>query len=82
MIENAKATSYENIENARAKRATKEEAIPGKVKRGRKRKIPAPETEKAKKVQGNEMEIAKNEIVIIEIENHCSILQLRYVTVQ
>ena len=34
----AKVTSYEDIEEARAKRAAKEEATAGKRRRGRKRK--------------------------------------------
>ena len=46
-------TSYEDIEEARAKRAAKEQAAAGKGKRGRKRKSPAeeagaPESAKAK----------------------------------
>jgi len=45
--------SYEDIEEARAKRAAKEQAAAGKGKRGRKRKSPAeeagaPESAKAK----------------------------------
>ena len=49
----AKVMSYEDIEEARAKRAAKEQAAAGKGKRGRKRKSPAeeagaPESAKAK----------------------------------
>ena len=39
----AKVMSYEDLEEARTKRAAKEQAIAGKGKRGRKRKSPAPE---------------------------------------
>jgi hypothetical protein len=39
----AKAMSYEDLKEARAKRAAKEKATEGKGKRGRKRKSPAPE---------------------------------------
>ena len=41
----AKVMSYEDLEEARAKRNAKEKAIASKGKRGRKRKNPAPETE-------------------------------------
>jgi hypothetical protein len=41
--------SYEDIEEARAKRAAKEEATAVKGKRDRKRKSPAPEAGRAKK---------------------------------
>jgi hypothetical protein len=54
MLEKIKVMSYENIENARAKRATKEETIADKEKRDRKRKSPAPETEKATKARRSE----------------------------
>jgi hypothetical protein len=37
--------SYEDLEEARAKRAAKEKATAGKGKRGPKRKIPTPEAE-------------------------------------
>src|SRR5437773_1943466 len=41
----AKVMSYEDLEEARAKRAAKEKATAGKGKRGRKRKSPTPEAE-------------------------------------
>ncbi|KAI4106013.1 MAG: hypothetical protein L6R37_002376 [Teloschistes peruensis] len=41
----AKVMSYEDLEEARAKRATKEKATAGKGKRGPKRKSPTPEPE-------------------------------------
>ena len=41
VVGKAKVMSYEDIEDARAKRAAKEEATAGKGKRGRKRKSPA-----------------------------------------
>ena len=37
--------SYEDLEEARAKRAVKEKAFAGKAKRGRKRKSPSPEVD-------------------------------------
>ena len=40
----AKVMSYEDLEEARAKRAAKEKATAGKVKRGPKRKSPTPES--------------------------------------
>jgi septum formation inhibitor MinC len=45
VLGNAKVMSYEDLEEARAKRAAKEKATAGKGKRGRKRKSPAPEPE-------------------------------------
>jgi hypothetical protein len=41
----AKVMSYEDLEEARAKRAAKEKATAGKGKRGPKRKSPTPEAE-------------------------------------
>jgi len=46
----AKVMSYEDLEEARWKRAAKEKATAGKGKRGRKRKSPAPEPEPEAKV--------------------------------
>src|SRR4051794_38110732 len=43
VLEEAKVMSYEDIEEARAKRAAKEQAATGKGKRGWKRKSPAEE---------------------------------------
>ena len=48
----AKVMSYEDLEEARAKRAAKEQATAGKKKRGRKPKNPAPEAEEAQ-AKGN-----------------------------
>lgn len=45
VVGKAKVMSYEDIEEARAKRAAKEEATAGKGKRGRKRKSPALEVD-------------------------------------
>jgi hypothetical protein len=50
VLGNAKVMSYEDLEEARAKRAAKEKATAGKGKRGRKRKSPAPEPEPEAKV--------------------------------
>jgi len=50
--------SYEDIEDARAKRAAKEQVTAGKGKCGRKRKSPAPEAGKAKKARRSEVEVA------------------------
>ena len=45
VLEKAKIISYKNIEEARAKRAAKEEVAAGKGKRGRKRKSPSVEAD-------------------------------------
>ena len=45
VVGKAKVMSYEDIEEARAKRAAKEEATAGKGKRGRKRKSSALEAD-------------------------------------
>jgi hypothetical protein len=71
-----KVMSYEDIEEARAKRAAKE-ATAGKGKRGRKRKSPpeagAPEP-KAKVARISEAQVAEDEIAARGMENHCSVL--------
>jgi hypothetical protein len=46
----AKVMSFEDLEEARAKRAAKEKTSLGKVKRGRKRKVPVPEIGVAEQV--------------------------------
>ena len=72
----AKVMSYEDIEEARAKRAAKEaQETAGKGKRGRKRKSPAPAGAKAKKARRSEVEVAEDEIAAGGMENHCSVLQ-------
>ena len=58
VVGKAKVMSYENIEDARAKRAAKEQVTAGKGKCGRKRKSPAPEAGKAKKARRSEVEVA------------------------
>lgn len=67
--------NYEDVEEARAKRAAKKDATSGKGKRGRKRKSPAPEAGKAKKAR-SEVEVAEDEIAAAGLGNHCSIIQL------
>jgi len=73
--------SYEDIEEARAKRAAKEAAKEaaagsGKRGRGRKRKSPAPVAgTNAKRTWRSEVEVAKDEIAASGLENHCSVLQ-------
>jgi hypothetical protein len=44
VLRKAKVVSFEDLEEARAKRAAKEKTSLGKVKRGRKRKAPILET--------------------------------------
>ncbi len=71
--------SYEDIVDARAKRAAKEAAkgtVAVKGVRGGKRKTAAaPEAAKAKKAR-SEVEVAENEIAASGMENYCSVLQL------
>ena len=62
VVGKAKVMSYEDIEDARAKRAAKEEANTGQGKRGRKRKSPVPEAGKAKKARRSEVEVAEDKI--------------------
>lgn len=75
-IDKAKMMSYENIEEARAKRAAKEQATAGKGKRGRKRKSPAseagtPESAKAKVARMSEAQVAEDEVAARGMKNHC-----------
>ena len=49
----AKVMSFEDFEEARAKRAAKEKATTGKSKRGRKRKSPAPEADSPESETGS-----------------------------
>jgi hypothetical protein len=74
----AKVMSFEDIEEARQKRAAKEAAkeavIPGK--RGRKRKGPTPAAEgKAKRARKGEVEVAEDEIAAAGLEKYCSVLR-------
>ncbi|KAF4612600.1 hypothetical protein G7Y89_g15579 [Cudoniella acicularis] len=80
----AKVMSYEDIEEARAKRAAKEEATAGKGKCGRKRKSSAgeagaPESAKAKVARMGEAQVAEDEIAARGMENRCSVLQLGWI---
>ena len=72
----AKVMSYEDIEEARAKRAAKAQAAAGKGKRGRKRKSPAeeagaPESAKAKVARMSEAQVAEDEVAARGMKNHC-----------
>lgn len=66
--------SYEDIEEARGKRAAREAAA-ASGKRGQKRKSPAPAGAKGKKAQKSEVEIAEDEIAAAGLQDHCSVLQ-------
>lgn len=71
--------SYEDLAEARAKRAAKEEASESKGRGGRKWKGPATQeaaAKKTKKVRRSEIEVAEDEIVAAGMEDHCSVLQL------
>jgi len=75
----AKVMSYEDLAEARAKRAAKEEASESKGRGGRKWKGPATQeaaAKKTKKVRRSEIEVAEDEIVAAGMEDHCSVLQL------
>ena len=76
IIGKTKVMSYKNIENARAKRAAKEDTTAGKGTRGRKRKSLTPMTGNVKRARRSEAEVAKDEIAAAGMENHCSVLQL------
>jgi hypothetical protein len=65
--------SYEDIEDARAKRAAKGEVTAGKGKRGRKRKTPTSVEAKAKKARSE----ADDEIAAGRMEDYCSVFQLQ-----
>jgi hypothetical protein len=62
--------SYEDI----VKRKAKEAAVV-KGKRGQKRKSSAPVLKEAKRARMSEVEVAKEEIKAMGLENHCSVLQ-------
>lgn len=68
--------SYEDIEEARAKRAAKEQATAGKGKRIRKRKSPTEQGAVSKKARRSEVEVAEDEIAAAGMQGHCSVLQL------
>lgn len=75
MIGKAKVMSYEDIEEARAKRAAKEAAAASK-KRGRKRKGSALAAGvRAKKARRSEVEVAEDEIAAGGMGNYCSVFQ-------
>jgi hypothetical protein len=83
IVGKARVISYEDIVEARGKRAEKEaakvaakEAAAGKGKLGRKRKSPAPVEAKAKKARRSEAEVAEDEIAAGGMGNYCSVLQL------
>ena len=74
----AKVMSFEDLEEARAKRAARD-AETSKGKRGRKRKgLPAQETgaRKTQKARRSELEVAEDEIAAAGMKDHCSVLQL------
>jgi hypothetical protein len=73
-----KVMSYEDLEEARAKRGAKETET-SKGRRGQKRKSPSEEgapVTKVKKARKTKLEAAEDEIVAAGMEDHCSILQL------
>ena len=74
----AKVMSYEDLAEARAKRAAKEARL-SKGEDVRKRKKPynaESAVRNARKAERSELEVAKDEIVAMGMENHCSVLQL------
>ena len=73
VVGKAKVMSYEDIEDARAKRAAKGEVTAGKGKRGRKRKTPTSVEAKAKKARRE----ADDEIAAGRMEDYCSVFQLQ-----
>jgi len=74
VVGKARAMSYEDIVEAQAKRDAKE-TVPVKGKRGPKRKSSAPVVAEAKRPRKSELEIAEEEIGVLELGNYCSILQ-------
>lgn len=76
VVGKAKVMSYEDIEDARAKRSARQQATGGKAKRGRKRKSPTPEAGKAKKARRSEVEVAEDEIAAGGMGDYCSVLQV------
>jgi len=74
----AKVMSYEDLEEARAKRAAKGVAAASKGKRGRKRKCSVTQgtAEGETKRVRSELEVAEDEIVLAGMEDYCSVLQL------
>jgi hypothetical protein len=73
IVGKAKVMSYEDIKEARAKRAAKEAAAASN-KQGRKRKS-APAGSKAKKARKSEVEVVEDEIAAEGIRNYCSVFQ-------
>jgi len=82
VVGKAKVMSYEDIVEARGKRAAKEaakDAAAVKQGRGRKRKSPPVEAAKAKKgnkVRRSEVEVAQDEMAVGGLGDYCSVLQL------
>lgn len=74
VVGKAKVMSYEDIEEARAKRAKKEQATASKGKRGRKRKSTILLAAKPEKVR-SELEAAEDEIAAEGMEAYCSVIQ-------
>jgi hypothetical protein len=74
VVGKAKVMSYEDIEEARAKRAEKTQAAASKGRRGRKRKSTVPVAAKSKKIR-SELEVAEDEIAAEGMEDYCSVLQ-------
>ena len=74
VVGKAKVMSYEDIQEARAKRAEKEQATAGKGNRGRKRKNTVLVAAKSKRAR-SEVEIAEDEIAAGGMEYYCSVLQ-------
>jgi hypothetical protein len=68
--------SYGDIEEARAKRAAKEQATASKGKSGRKCKNPVAPGTVTKRARRSELEVAEDEIAAAGMEEHCSVLQL------
>jgi hypothetical protein len=79
MLGKAKVMSFEDLAEARAKRAAKNEASKSKGKGVRKRKCPetqATDARKTKTARKSELEVAEDEIVAAGMKDHCSVLQL------
>jgi hypothetical protein len=75
VVGKTKVMSYEDIVEAQAKRDAKEASVV-KGERGPKRKSSAPTLAEAKRTQKREAEVAKEEIKVLGLGNHCSVLQL------
>jgi hypothetical protein len=71
--------SYENLKEAREKRAAKEAAA-GSEGHSRKRKSLAAAEAKVKRVRRSEVEVAEDEIAAACLGDHCSVLQFQVTT--